>query len=117
MSLLASSPEADDPEEARTMRRIDRAMQIATGGGLSSTYTDENQSRVLGLPAQTGGWGLLIFQNREQAVIAACERALVAALDERGGDLPGWNGRIKLWADWDDRSIATGQPLAWEARD
>ena len=99
------------------MRRIERAMQLATGGHLSSTYTDENQSQVLGLPTQTGGWGLLIFENGRQAVVAACERALVAALDERGGDLPGWDRRVKFWADWDDESIAAGQPLLWEEKD
>lgn len=97
--------------------RSERALQIAADGRLSCTYADEAQSRALGLPPQRGGWGLLRFDNWEQAVVAACDPALVAALEERHGNIPGWDQHVKLWADWDDVSIAMGSPLTWETED
>ena len=62
-------------------------------------YADEEQSAALGLPPQTGSWGLVIFEGAEgRHATAACERALAAALEERAGDLPNWRERVRFWA-------------------
>ena len=53
-------------------------------GHASFAYADEKQAAALGLPEKTDGRGLLIFKTRHgDRVTAACERSLVAALQER----------------------------------
>ena len=73
-------------------------------GEAAWSYADEEQSAALGLPEQTDGWGLLWWEASDgQRVTAACERALVAALEDREGDLPGWDHRVHYWAHgWPD---------------
>lgn len=60
-------------------------------------YAGENQAAALVLPAQTGGWGLLLYGTPRETV--ACERALVAALEEHEADIPGWDTRLTWRAD------------------
>ena len=81
-------------EELRTT--AERAFK---SGEVSWGYADEDQSTALGLPPQTGGWGLLICDAGEgHQVTAACERALVAALEERPDGVAGWDERVRYWA-------------------
>ena len=71
---------------------------------------DEEQAAMLGLPHRVGGWGLMMVDEPRETY--ACDRVLVAALEERGGDVPGWDARVQFRATgWpgDD------SPLEWQA--
>lgn len=75
------------------------AAQALADGEALWTYPNEDQTAVLGLREQTGGWGLLVFKSPDGTrVTGACDRILVAALEERQGDLPGWDSGIRFWA-------------------
>jgi hypothetical protein len=74
---------------------IESALAI---GATGYSYADDEQAAALGLPAQTGGWGLLMFETSEgEHVMGAAERALVAALEEREGYLGDLQDRVRYW--------------------
>lgn len=94
---LAGREAQSDSRAANTPRAI--AEHAFANGEVSWEYASEDQAAALGLPAQTGGWGLLHFRGSDGTLVtAACDRSLVGALEEREGDLPGWESGVKFWA-------------------
>jgi hypothetical protein len=82
----------DDPVQ---MERL--AVAALRHGDVSYSLLAHDQAADLDLPEQSGGWGLVLFDSEDGAVTAACERAFVAALAERGDHIAAWGERIQLW--------------------
>ena len=82
----------DDPVQ---MERL--AVTALQHGDVSYSLLAHDQAAALDLPEQRGGWGLVLFDSEDGAVTAACERAFVAALAERGDHIAAWGERIQLW--------------------
>ena len=80
---------------------------------------DEQWSIALGLPPRPEGWGLVMFEDGGRRWTWAGDPVMVAALEERHGDVPNWEAKFTLEADgWPETIPSSGGPhsMTWRRR-
>ena len=84
----------------------------------SWTLANEAQSIALGLPPRSEGYGLIMFQDGDRRFTWAGDAIMVAALEEREGDVPDWDAHFRLEAEgWPEpRDDGRLTSLLWRAR-